>query len=287
MRAALRHGGLAFEAELLGEGPTVLLLHGFPDHEATFAAQMRALADAGFRAVAPRMRGYASGSIPADGDYHVASLAGDVCDWARHFGGEAHLVGHDWGATVAHAAVVSEPGLFRSLTMMAVPHPGRFAALAAADPGQMQRSGYFMDLVAPDAGARFLADDLHFLEALWRKWSPDWTIPQPELDAMKAVFRAPAVLEAALGWYRQALMPADADAAERAARLMNAAVPVPVLGLVGEQDDCVGADIFKAAMDPDCYPAGISVAVLPGAGHFLQREAPEEVSSRLIAFLRG
>jgi pimeloyl-ACP methyl ester carboxylesterase len=284
MRLELAHAGLRFEAEAEGEGPAVLLLHGFPDHEATFAAQMKALADARFRAVAPRMRGFAPASIPADGDFHVASLAADVLAWARMLGGPVHLVGHDWGASVAHAAVVSEPGLFRSLTLLSVPHPGRFGALAAADPGQMARSAYMMELVAPGAADRFLADGLAYLEGLWRTWSPGWDVPATELAAMREVMCAPGVLDAALGWYRQALIP-DAAALARAAPIVSAAVPVPTLGIVGADDACVSADIFTAGMDAANYPAGVKVAVVPGAGHFVQREAPDAVCRLLIDFL--
>lgn len=284
MTLTLRHDGLRFEALAEGDGPTVLLLHGFPDHEATFAAQLTALAAAGFRAVAPRMRGYAPENIPPDGDLHVASIAADVAAWARMLDGPVHLVGHDWGASIAHAAVVTEPQLFRSLTLLSVPHPGRFAALAAADAGQMARSAYMLELVAPGAAERFLADDLAYLDGLWRTWSPGWDVPAAELAAMRQVMRAPGVLDAALGWYAQALMP-DAEALARATPIVSAAVPVPTLGIVGADDGCVSADIFHAGMDPASYPAGVEVAVVPGAGHFVQREAPDAVNRLLIDFL--
>ncbi|MEY2883849.1 MAG: hypothetical protein RL490_1573, partial [Pseudomonadota bacterium] len=87
----LRHGALEFPALVRGEGPVVLLLHGFPDGPDTFEAQLSALAEAGYRAVAPVMRGYAAGAIPADGDYHVASLAADVHAWVQQLGGPVHL----------------------------------------------------------------------------------------------------------------------------------------------------------------------------------------------------
>lgn len=280
----LRHGALEFPALAMGEGPVVLLLHGFPDSPETFAAQLPALAAAGYRAVAPVMRGYAAGSIPADGDFHVASLAADVHAWVKQLGGPVHLVGHDWGASVAHAAVVSAPELFRSLTVIAVPHPGRFAELAAKDPGQMARSGYFMDLVAPGAAERFLGDDLGFLDELWRKWSPGWAIPPAELEAMHRVFRVPGVMDAALAWYRQALMPPDAGAAARAGALMVADVPVPALGIVGADDGCISASLFTAAMAPASYPAGVQSAVIADAGHFVQREAPDRVNALLLTF---
>jgi pimeloyl-ACP methyl ester carboxylesterase len=284
MRLRLAHGGLVFEAEAVGEGPPVLLLHGFPDHEGTFAAQMGALADAGFRAVAPRMRGYAPGSIPADGDFHVASIAGDVHAWARMLGAPVHLVGHDWGAGIAHVAAVSAPGLFRSLTMMAVPHPARFAEVAATDPAQQARLAYQLELAAPGAAARFLEGGLERLVELCRDFSPGWEMTAADRQAMRDVLSAPGVLDAALGYYRQALMP-DAEALARALPLVTAAVPLPTLGIVGADDGCVGAEVFRASMDARNYPAGVEVAVVPGAGHFVQREQPEAVSRLLTDFL--
>jgi len=179
---------------------------------------------------------------------------------------------------------VSEPGQFRSLTLMSVPHPGRFAALAAVDPGQMARSAYMMALVAPGAAERFLADELAYLDGLWRSWSPGWNVPASELGAMHDVMRAPGVLDSALGSYRQALMP-DAAALARAMPIVSAAVPVPTLGIVGADDGCVSADIFVAGMDVANYPASVTVAVVPGAGHFVQREAPDAVNRLLIDFL--
>lgn len=283
----LRRGALEFPALAMGEGPVVLLLHGFPDGPETFAAQLPALANAGYHAVAPAMRGYSAGSIPADGDFHITSLASDVHAWVQQLGGPVHLIGHDWGASVAHAAVVSAPELFRSLTVMAVPHPGRFAELAAKDPDQMARSGYFMDLVAPGAAERFLADDLAFLDGLWRKWSPGWAMAPAELEAMHGIFRVPGVLDAALAWYRQALMPPDEAAAARAGALMAADVPVPTLGIVGADDGCVSAALFSAAMAEAAYPAGVQCSVIPSAGHFVQREAPDRVNALLLKFLAG
>jgi pimeloyl-ACP methyl ester carboxylesterase len=284
MRLALRHAGLDFEAEVVGEGPPVLLLHGFPDHEGTFAAQMGALAWAGFRAVAPRMRGYAPGSIPADGDFHVASIAGDIHAWARMLGAPVHLVGHDWGAGIAHVAAVSAPALFRSLTMMAVPHPARFTEIVAGDAAQQARLAYQLELAAPGAAERFLEDGLERLVALCREFSPGWQMSAADRKAMRDVLSAPGVLDSALAYYRQALMP-DSDAAARALPLVMAAVPVPTLGIVGEDDGCISAEVFVASMDARNYPAGVELAVVPGAGHFVQREQPDAVNRLLTDFL--
>ena len=92
----LRANDLAFSALTHGQGPIVLCLHGFPDHRRSYRLQMPALAEAGFRAVSPTLRGYEPCSQPSDGDYHVIRMAEDVVGWIDDLGAErVHLVGHD------------------------------------------------------------------------------------------------------------------------------------------------------------------------------------------------
>ena len=92
------HGPLKFSAHSVGDGPTVLFLHGFPDSKASFDKQLMAFARAGYRAVAVTMRGYEEGAQPVDGDYHAIRMAEDVAAWIRQLDTEpVHLVGHDWG----------------------------------------------------------------------------------------------------------------------------------------------------------------------------------------------
>ena len=131
-------GDLKFSAFEMGQGPVVVLLHGFPDTPATFRHQLPALAAAGYRAVAVTSRGYEPSSQPADGSYHVRNLAQDVVDWVVALGvPQAHLVGHDWGATIAYAAAALKPASFKTLTAIAVPQPARFGQLLMQDPAQL------------------------------------------------------------------------------------------------------------------------------------------------------
>ncbi len=280
----LRHGALAFPALAMGEGAIVLLLHGFPDGPESFDAQLPALAAAGYRAVAPTMRGYAPSAQPADGDYHAIRMAEDVAAWAEMLGGRVHLVGHDWGATIGFAAAALAPDRIASLTMIAVPHPARFAALWAADPAQQARSDYIMAFQAADAEAMLRADDFAFLEGLWRRWSPGWDIPAAALTALRARFAQPGVPAAALAWYRQAFDVASPAGAATAA-LSAAPIRAPVLGLAGNDDGCIAADVFAAAMIASDFPAGLQVERIAGAGHFVHREAPGAVNALLLAWL--
>jgi pimeloyl-ACP methyl ester carboxylesterase len=281
----LRHGDLQFTALVAGTGPTVLLLHGFPDGPETFVDQMGALAQAGYRAVAVTMRGYEPSSQPADGDYHVIRLAEDVVAFIEALGVEkVHIVGHDWGASVAFAAAGLAPDRIASLTAIAVPHPSRFAALVAADAAQMVRSGYIMEFQSPDAEAMIAADDFAYLERLWRKWSPSWTIPGAVLRDMKQRFGQPGVPTATLSWYRQAF-DAVSLAGQAGAALYAKPVEVPTLGLCGSEDGCIGAEVFRAAMWSEDFAAGLACHTLIGAGHFVHREAPGEVNRLILEWL--
>lgn len=123
----LANGALSFSAHGLGlddnaRGPVVLCLHGFPDNARSFRFQLPALAAAGYRAVAPTLRGYEPSSQPADGDYSLEALGRDVLAWVDGLAEKkVHLIGHDWGAAVAYVAGALAPERFHSLTTIAVP----------------------------------------------------------------------------------------------------------------------------------------------------------------------
>lgn len=280
----LRHGDLRFPALAAGDGPTVLLLHGFPDGPETFAAQLPALAAAGYRAIAPTLRGYAPEAIPADGAVHAVRVAEDIVAWATSIGGALHLVGHDWGATVAYAAAALAPERFASLAMIAVPHPMRFGALWATDAAQQGRSDYILAFQDPGAEAMVAADDFAYLESLWRRWSPGWRIPPAMLASLRQRFAQPGVLTATLNWYRKAF-DTTSEAALATAALLGAVLPMPVLGVTGNDDGCIAADLFAAAMQPPDFPGGLRVERIAGAGHFVHQETPERFNPLLVNWL--
>ena len=283
----LSHGPLRFTATAMGTGPLVLLIHGFPDTRDTFEDQLPALAEAGFRAVAVSLRGYEPSSQPADVAYRVTALAADVIAWIDALGETtAHLVGHDWGATIAFAAAAFAPDRIASLAVLAVPHPARFAETYLADPAQQTRSAYIMEFMSPDADAMIVADDCAYLENLWRKWSPGWTFLEGDIDPMRRAMQQPGVATAALSYYRQAF-DAESDAGKASQALLAGPFAVPTLGLTGEEDGCISADVFKASMRAADFLGSLHVEQITGAGHFLHREAPDQVNHRLIAWLRS
>ncbi len=281
----LHHDGLNFPALAQGAGPVVLLLHGFPDTPTTFTHQLSALAKAGYRAVAPTMRGYAPGSQPQDGDYHGVRMAEDVAAWSFALSeGPVHLVGHDWGANIAYAAAAVAPERFASLTTIAVPHPVRFGEAFASNPAQAARSAYILAFQAPGFEDQIITDDCAYLAALWRAWSPGWDIPAALLAEMKAAFRQPGVARAALEYYRQAF-DAVSPAGQETAALFMQPIRVPTFGICGALDQCITADVFTGAMRAEDFAAGLKVDTIPDAGHFCHAEAPDAVNAALLSWL--
>ncbi len=284
----LSTGGLSFTAYEMGQGPLALCLHGFPDTPATWAHLLPDLAAAGYRAVAVTSRGYEPSSQPADRDYSLAALSGDVVGWIEALGEtRAHLIGHDWGSSICHMAAARAPDRVASLTALAVPHPAGFAALVATDFEQLARSWYvfFFQQVA-------LADhvveqgDWAFLEHLWRLWSPGWTPARAPLERMREAFNRPGVKTAALDYYRDAFRPGHPRAAESQA-LLASTIIAPVLGLTGAEDSCVSADVFARAMTASALARPPDIQRVPASGHFLHLERPNDVGRRIVSFLGG
>ena len=281
--------GLTFETLEQGDGPLVLCLHGFPDHAWTFRHQLPALAEAGFRAVAPFQRGYAPTDVPPDGLYQSAALATDAVALldALSPGEPAFVFGHDWGAVAAYGAAVLAPRRIRRLATAAVPHgPALFQAILTSY-DQMRRSWYIFYFQLPTAEVGVAHDDFRFLERIWADWSPDWSIPEDEMAALKATFRKPGVLEAALAYYRHTFNPAlqSPELAELQTRMAADPIEVPTLVLHGARDGCIGVETLEGM--EALFPRGLEKVVLPELGHFLHQEAPGVVNAHLVEFFRA
>jgi pimeloyl-ACP methyl ester carboxylesterase len=283
----LRRNGLSFSALAQGSGPTVLCLHGFPDCMRSFRHQLPALAGAGFRAIAPTLRGYEPSSQPRDRDYHMVRMAEDVVAWIDDLGLErVHLVGHDWGAVIGYAVAALAPERFDSLTTLAVPHPGRMQSDGLRQlPGQLRNSWYmFFFQLRGLADAVVEARDWAFIEKLWRDWSPGWSPPAEELAAVKRTLAQPGVKKAALGYYRHAFSFLSSAARDTRALLISE-IRVPTLALTGALDGCMDTRMHDIAMRKEDFPAGVDVSRVEGAGHFLHQEKPDEINRQLLDWL--
>jgi len=284
----LEASGLTFHAYDEGEGPVALCLHGFPDHARSFREQFEPLTRAGFRAVAPTLRGYEPSSQPSDADYNVVRMAEDVLGWIDHLGEEkVHLIGHDWGAIISYALAALAPERLHSLTTVAIPHMGRVQREGFRKlPSQLRNSWYVFFFQLPG-----LADyvvqrkNWAFIDKLWRDWSPGWQIPRDEIELVKQTLAEPGVKGAALGYYR-AMARRGNRAARRTNELFAAKTPVPTLAITGALDGCMDTRMHDVAMLEEDFPAGFEVVRIEGAGHFVHQEKPDEFNRHLLRWLK-
>lgn len=268
--------GLVFDALVGGDAgaPLVLLLHGFSESLHMWRAQLPALAAAGYRAVAPSQRGYSPGARPDPTDhanYHFNRLVADALDIVAvcgHADRRFHLVGHDWGGSIAWGIADRYPQRVASLTVLSRPHPNAFnRALALPDGEQARRSRHHRSFLEPDAGPLLLADGARRLrERLARSGVPAAAIE----EHLSVLGNAPA-LEAALAWYR----------ARGAIRAPLGVIGVPVLYIWGDADDTVGRVAAEGTREFVSGP--YQFEVLPGVGHFAADQAPDRVTALLLA----
>ncbi|MBX3189657.1 MAG: alpha/beta hydrolase [Labilithrix sp.] len=254
------------------DGPLVLAVHGFPDTPHTWSVLGPALADAGFRVVAPFLRGYAPTQIP-ERDTSIEDLGRDVLALVEALGAErAHLVGHDWGAEAVYAAAGLAPARVETLTGIAIPHRARLRFTAR----MLWGLRHVVELSLPGAEARFPSNDFAKVDELIRRWSPTWTPSAAELAPIKDCFRRPGSVHGALGYYRAARVTTPP--------FMKEPVRAPTLYVVGADDPAVSARDFEGTRSH--FPGGLTVASIPG-GHFCHREAPDALLPHLVEHLRA
>jgi pimeloyl-ACP methyl ester carboxylesterase len=253
------------------DGPLALCLHGFPDCAWTWRHLLPDLAGAGYRAVAPFLRGYAPTSVAPDGRYGTEAIAADVAGLHTALGGDSRavLIGHDWGAVVAYEASVSQPDRWCKVVAAAVPPGPAFITALLTDYRQQKRSWYMFLFQMPLADIIVANNDLAFIDGLWADWSPGYDA-SADLPRVKDSLRDPANLAAALGYYRAMFGESSAGAGAD----LGAGAAQPRLYLHGANDGCVGVEW-----------AGPDAEVIADAGHFLHVEQPAEVNRRILKFL--
>jgi pimeloyl-ACP methyl ester carboxylesterase len=270
--------GLRFRCRVAGEGgEPVILLHGFPETAAMWSQLMPALAQAGYRCVAPDQRGYSPGARPAELDaYDMACLTQDVAEIAKALGFERfHLIGHDWGSGVGWHCTRQHGGALASWTAMSVPHMASYGDAYRNDPEQRERSAYidFFQRVG-EAETALSADDFARLRAgAWVHASAS------QVSDYLAVFSQPGALTAALNWYRAAFREAALD------RLFAPfEVDVPTLTLWGRHDGAIGRSTTRTEKE---YMRGPYRFVEVDAGHWLIQERFDECSGAILEHLKA
>ena len=277
--------GIDFGYLSAGEGPLALCLHGFPDCAWGWRHLLPVLADAGYRAVAPFIRGYAPTGLAPDNVYQTGALASDACALHEALGGDgdAVVIGHDWGAPAAYGAAGLEPQRWRKVVGAAVP-PGGAVGRAFLDYDQLRKSWYMFFFQHPLSDLVVPLNDLAFIDRLWADWSPGYDASE-DLPRVKEALGDPAHLAAALGYYRSTLgsgpTSPDYDAAQASVGLMP---PQPLLYLQGADDGCIGAEV-SAEVPSTLSAEGSRMVMVERAGHFLHLEQPDVVNSLIVAFL--
>jgi pimeloyl-ACP methyl ester carboxylesterase len=277
-----------------GSGPTVVLCHGFPELAYSWRHQIPVLAQAGYRVLAPDMRGYGGSSVPsAVEDYDVLSLCGDLCGLLDSTGEDsAVFIGHDWGASVVWWLAAIHPERVRAVAGLSVP----FVPRAPAEPIPIMRRHigedfYIVWFQRPGVADEALARDVRRTLTTSRQWTSQWAEEQPraprlpawlseeDLDVYVQAFEHTG-FTGGLNWYRNidrnwAL---TEPYAERR-------VEQPSMFLTGELD-LVRSFMPAEAMDGWVTDLRASIEV-PGAGHWVQQQEPEAVNDALLEFLAG
>ena len=274
----------AYLAEGPDDGPLALCLHGFPDTAWGWRHLLPELARAGYRAVAPFLRGYAPTAVPADGRYQVGALASDAIALHDGLGADerAVIIGHDWGAMATYAAASHAPDRWQRVVAAAVPPLGAMGN-AFFDYAQIRRSFYMFFFQTPFAEPAVAMNDMAFIEGLWRDWSPGYD-GAFDVGKVKDALRDPSNTAAAIGYYRAMFDPSLHDPALADIQAASAAVPPqPTLYLHGDDDGCL--DIALTDGVESMLSPGSRLETVKGAGHFLQVEQPDAVNRMIVEFL--
>lgn len=275
--------GARFHVAEAGEGPLVLLLHGFPQTWWCWRAQLVGLADAGYRVAAMDLRGYGASDKPPRG-YDTPTLAADVAAVVRSLGEPAAaVVGHDWGAFVAWSMPALEPAVTRGIAAMSMAHPLRLRSALLGSHAQRRASSYVWEYQQPWRPERQLVRDGE-VERLLRRWGgPGWPADPEIVQRYTDAMRVPFVAHSALEYYRWAVRSLLRPDGRAFAEAVERPITVPVLQLHGALDRCI---LAGTAAGSDRWVEGeFRDVVFEGAGHFVPEERADDVTAALVDWL--
>jgi pimeloyl-ACP methyl ester carboxylesterase len=272
--------GIRLHCVEAGAGPLVVLLHGFPESWYAWRHQIPALAAAGYRVVAPDLRGYnTSDKPPRVRDYRPMVLAQDVADLIDALGaGSASVAGHDWGGAVAWLVAMLHPQRVQRLVVLNAPHPIRFLK-GLRSPRQLRRSWYILAFQLPWLPERLArARDFRGLRRTLRDQPlrPDAFTTQ-DIERYVAAAAQPGAMRATINYYRAAVR-TNPLVHRRSWRRIQA----PTLIIWGEQDRYLGRELAE----PDrAWVPNVRVERIADASHWVQADAPERVNQLMLEFL--
>jgi len=270
--------GVELHTVVAGEGPLVVLLHGFPEFWFSWRHQIPALVAAGYRVAVPDQRGYNLSSKPrGSAAYRVGTLARDVLDLATALGGDRfHLVGHDWGGAVAwHTAQMAGDRLL-SLSILNVPHPRRMAA-SFRTLRQLRKSWYMFFFQLPWLPERAIRAGgfAGLRRMLARDPARPGAFTDEDVQRYVAALAQEGAVTGAVNWYRAAFRRGLGQT------LKGAVVQVPTQVIWGQGDRYLGEELAEpgSSLVPDCR-----VLRIPDASHWVQVDAPDAVNQALLEF---
>jgi pimeloyl-ACP methyl ester carboxylesterase len=275
--------GLRFEVDQCGDGDTLALcLHGFPELAFSWRYQLPMLADAGYAAWAPNLRGYGGSSRPLGVEnYHIDRLMDDVAALIDASGKKSVvLIAHDWGAIIAWQFAIEKRRPLEKLIICNVPHPGPTQKALRSGFAQIRKSWYMLFFQIPRLpefllglrGARAIG------EVLRNSSSNVATFPPEVTDVYRRNARQPGALTAMLNYYRALLRYRKAVAARG-----MPVIEVPTLMIWGEDDVALTKETTYGT---EQYVRDFRIRYLPRVSHWVQQEAPVEVNAMISAFLQ-
>lgn len=277
--------GARFHIAESGEGPLVLLVHGFPQFWWTWRHQLVDLAAAGFRAVAMDLRGV-GGSDRTPRGYDPANLALDITGVIRSLGeADAALVGHDLGGYLAWTAAVMRPQLIRRLVVSSMPHPRRWRSSLLSDPRQSRAASHVWSFQRPWLPERRLAaDDGAMVGRLIRKWSGPQSLDEKTVHTYQLAMTIPSTAHCSIEPYRWLVRSLSRPDGLQFNRRMKRPVRVPTLHLHGSLDPVMRTR--SAAGSGEYVEAPYRWRLFDGLGHFPHEEDPAAFSGELVGWLK-
>lgn len=280
--AFIQTNGIQLHVVLAGpvDGEPLLLLHGFPEYWGGWKRQIPALAQAGFRVIAPDQRGYGQSDVPRDvSAYALPELVKDVIGLMNALGYETfHLAGHDWGAAAAWTVGITCPQRVRKLAILNVPHPAVMFDFLKKSPRQMVKSWYIAFFQIPKLADWLLARNdfalaVHMLIVSGKKG----TFSRAELEEYKKAWRASGGLTGMINWYRALVR-------KRPALPANLHLPMPVLILWGKQDAALSAEMAARSLE---FCENGQLIYFENATHWVQHDEAGAVAARLMEFFKS
>lgn len=260
------------------DGELVVLLHGFPEFWFSWRKQIRVLADAGYRVVAPDQRGYNKSDKPEGRSaYSINKLEQDILGLIEHYGHEnAAVVGHDWGGGVAWQLASTHPEKVNRLIVINMPFPSVLPKVLPKKPSQALKSSYMLFFQIPLLPEKILSSkDYAYMAKALVQTSRKGTFTEDELDAYRVAWARPRALTSMLNWYRA--IPYSTK------HIPNGTIDLPVKIIWGIGDQFLSKELAEESLN---HTSNSTVAWVEKGTHWVHQEQPDYVNEQILKFLK-